>query len=417
MLIDFTVSNFRSIKEPQTLSMLATSIKEHPENVMDTPDPEIKLLKTAVIYGANGSGKSNLLKALEAFSNFVYYSNDIKLGEKIKYYEQFRLDSQNANLPTAFIIEFFGRDDIRYKYIVSISNNEIETEALYFYPRKQEARLFYRLRGMPIVFGDGLLGAKKSIESKLLSNQLFLSKAANNNHEQLGNIYSNLWNLIHVFSPSPKNLLNFITSHLKVNAIKGDENFRNKLSALLSFADTGIEEVLTVKTDIPGNYEIKINHSEYINKIKAGTVSFSIEDESEGSQRLYAIGGQILLLLNRFHSSIFIDELNNSFHPLMTEMLIKMFYNKATNPYNSQLIFTTHDTSLLSSGLFRRDQIWFTEKDQYGATQLYSLSEFDKDKVRPDIPFDKWYLSGRFGALPLIKDFNFKDNATAKKAK
>ena len=162
--------------------------------------------------------------------------------------------------------------------------------------------------------------------------------------------------------------------------------------------------------------EVRTNRKMYDNEEEVGTTTFDLSDESEGTQRLYGLGGMILSLMDQGYT-VLIDELNNSFHPLITEMLIKLFQDPNTNPENAQLIFTTHDTSILKPELFRRDQIWFTEKDKYGATSLYSLSEFDYDKVRPNVPFDKWYLSGRFGALPLIKDFNFSQDAEKEEGK
>ena len=422
MLIDFTVSNFRSIKEPQTLSMLATSAKENPENIF-TPnekEPEIKLLKTAAIYGANASGKSNIIKALDTMWYFVRNSTNFKRGEKIDYYYPFKLDVSYTTKPTSFEMEFVGADEVRYRYGFSYNREEILKEFLFFYPKKQEAKLFIREKGKAIEFGESLKGAKKSIESLLLPNNLFLSKAANNNHQQLGEIYEYIIYGFYIIGSSYSYKLNNIVSKM-LDEYKND-NLKENINKLIGVADIGIEEIITKeKKDDNENindgnkvYDIQSVHRLFDDKNELGTIEFNIEEESEGTQRLYGLGGAILDLMS-LTRTIIIDEFNNSFHPLMSEFLIKLFYNQEINPDNSQLIFATHDTSILKPELFRRDQIWFTEKDKYGATSLYSLSEFDYDKVRATIPFDKWYLSGRFGALPLIKEFQFTEDAKAEK--
>jgi AAA15 family ATPase/GTPase len=413
MLIDFTVSNFRSIRAAQTLSMLATNIKEHPENVMDSPDPEIKLLRTTVIYGANASGKSTILNAIQTFSNLISKSTDLKLKEDIPHYEPFKLDFEGAKLPTAFSIEFFGFDSIRYKYEVEFNIKEIISESLYHFPKSQSAKLFVRKKDLPIEYGESLSGPKKNVEKLLLPNQLFLSKAANNNNEQLGFIYS----IITVgFFNLPQNadaLINVTSTYINSGNFVG---LAEELSRLLSNADTGIDNISVEKQLNSHDLFVKAFHKVYNNNIAIDSTAFDIRIESDGTRKLYGLLGYLLGIdwqeSYEIGISLCIDELNNSFHPLLSEMIIKYFYNNKTN---NQLIFTTHDTSLLKNDLFRRDQIWFTEKDKYGATHLYSLSEFDKDKVRPDIPFDKWYLSGRFGALPLIKNFDFTPYAETEK--
>ena len=153
-------------------------------------------------------------------------------------------------------------------------------------------------------------------------------------------------------------------------------------------------------------FEIQTKHKLFDGDTELEGVEVLFDIESYGTRRLYGLGGYILSLMNS-GVAIIIDELNSSFHPLMTEAIIKLFHNPETNPNNAQLIFTTHDTSILRNDLFRRDQVWFTEKDGYGATSLFSLAEFDFKEVRKNVPFDKWYLSGRFGAIPMIMDFNY----------
>jgi AAA15 family ATPase/GTPase len=407
--------------------MLATGLKENPENVFvsSNKEPEIKLLNIAVIYGANASGKSNVIRALVTMWNFVGTSTDFKMGEKIRFYDPFKLDISCTSKPTSFEVEFIGDDAIRYKYGFSYNREEISKEYLFFYPKKQEAKLFVREKGKPIDFGDGLKGAKKSIESLLLPNQLFLPKAANNNQEQLGKLFQYFKRYSVINLNNIDELNQFVANQLKLQTQNSD--LSKQINNLLSYADTGISEIyLSPKENIldinsskyteyfGGDFVVKAAHKLYDTKEEQGSVSFLLSDESEGTQKLFALGGTIIYLFS-LGTTIMVDEFDNSFHPLMSEFLIKLFYNAELNKTNSQLIFATHDTSILKPELFRRDQIWFTEKDKYGATSLYSLSEFEYDKVRANVPFDKWYLSGRFGALPLIKDFQFTKDAKTEK--
>lgn len=406
MLVDFTISNFKSIKEEQTLSMFSANIKEHPTNTFRTAREKIKLLKVAVIYGANGSGKSNLIEGLQSMTHFIHNSTDAKLGENIKHYQPFKLDKSFFDRPTNCEIEFIALDQIRYLYKFSFNSKEILTEALFFYPKKQEAKLFIREKGKRIDFGESLKGAKKSIENQLLPNHLFLSKAANSNHKQLGKVYESIGRFMVIDTGQPQRLMQKTVEH---TLSWKDSELKDKMNTLLNYADTGVQkvELKQVQSD-PFNpstiYFPFTTHPVFENGEEVDKASFSLMEESKGTQQMYGLGGVLFAALSE-GKTICVDELDISFHPLMTEYLIRLFYNEETNPKQAQLIFTTHDTSILKHELFRRDQVWFAEKDYFGATNIYSLSEFHFDKVRANIPFDKWYLSGRFGALPLFKDF------------
>lgn len=406
MLVEFTVSNFKSIKEPQTLSMVATNAKEHPDNVFQpSPNEDIKLLKTAVIYGANASGKSNLLEAISALYQLVANSTKYSIDESIEAFKPFKLLEDNL-LPVSFEIEFFDHNGIRYNYSVKFHEDEIIHESLFFYPKNQKAMLFIRDKGVEIKFGDSLKGNKKTIEELLVQNQLFLSKAAINNNKQLGQVYSALICITHV-STELKGLTKFTNENVL------ETNHLPLLASLLRKADTGIDDVEVGAGQFFNTSEPKFIHKIYNSQNQISrNANFDLSEESDGTKKLYGLGGFILdTLLYKYPSAIFIDELNNSFHPLISEMLVKLYNSPEANLNNCQLIMTTHDTSLLSPELFRRDQIWFTEKDQYGATSLYSLAEFDFSKVRANVPFGKWYLDGMFGALPLIKDFKLSMDA------
>ena len=436
MLIDFTISNFRSIKEAVTLSMLATKVKEHPDKIFQpNKEKNIKLIRSAVIYGANASGKSNILRALAVFQEFVVKSTDLKIGEKIKYYDPFKLEKTWAKKPTLFEIEFVGNDSYRYRYMVEFNSEEIIKESLVFFPKGQEANLFLREKDNPIKFGDYFHGPAKSIENQLIKNNLFLSKAANSNNKLVEDIYLYFRNTLRL---SRYDMPGIIPMSFTTHECLDEESPIDTqiISELLKIADTGIDYFDIHKRmdfdDMPPfpenfpdeikkeileqfKYQPRMFHKIFDNKTEVGEIGFGLEEESGGTVKLYDLAGRILHVL--INGKVFIiDELNNSLHPIMTELLVEIFNNPGSNPNNAQLIFATHDTTLLNPDLFRRDQIWLTEKNQFGATSLYSLSEFDYRKVRGNTPFDKWYLSGRLGALPIIGDFKSWIKNAQKKA-
>lgn len=423
MIVDFSVKNFRSIKEEQTFSMLAANLMdEHFENTVKLEnESNLSLLKTALIYGANASGKSNLILAIEALRSFIIDSTDLKVGEEIPYYTPYKADKNCLNSPTKFEIEFVGNNNIRYKYTIVFNKHEIEVEELSFYPNRQETRLFLREKGKEIQFGSYLKGKKRSLESELISNNLFLSKAANSNHQQLQKVYlyfkRNL--RFHTQADSRNTLLKYTTKGLA----NKEGNYRDNVIDFLKAADTGIsavdivnksidaEDRLVLPDNMPETLKKQIiedfssrptmYHKMYDGNQEIGMCTFDLDEESNGTIKMYDLAGKIINVLENGYTFI-VDEIDSSFHPFMSDYLLELFNDPNKNPNNAQLIVATHDTTLMDSKTLRRDQVWFTEKNQYGATELYSLDEFEKNEVRKNIPFGKWYLSGRFGALPLI---------------
>ncbi len=418
MIIDFSVENFRSIKDLQTLSMCAAPGKEHPNQVFEARADKIRLLKSALIFGANASGKSNVILALATFQNFILDSTDLKLGRNIPYYEPYRLDQASAKRPTYFDMEFIAEDGIRYKYQVLYNRQEVLREELVFYPKKQEARLFTREKGKAMLFGEYLRGKKRSIESELLDNNLFLSKAANSRHEQLSDIYlyfAKLDIISHQGSPNDFRI-GFTNSQYEAF---NDHGMSKMLSQFLKAADLGVNGFKIKKSDkrhdfppeMPEEvkyllkssmeYEVTLTHDLYDGESVVGSVDMEIANESTGTRKIYELAYSVIEALKK-GGVLIVDELNNCLHPLLSEFILDLFHNEEKNPKNGQFIATAHDTTLMDPENLRRDQIWFTEKDKTGATNLYSLAEFDGEEVRKTTPFNKWYLTGRFGALPLI---------------
>jgi len=386
---------------------------------------DCRILKTAVIYGANASGKSNLLQAIDLFRNLIINSTDLKFGEKLPH-NPFKLSRSSAHKPTSLKMEFIAKDNVRYIYGFSFDKNHIIEEHLVSYTTRKATEVFVRKINEKIRFSSFLKGPKKALEEQLQNNHLFLTKAANSNFEQLHVVYSyfteNLDMFFRGFS-STKGIGSTIFSKKKSFEDPTTKNFINEF---LRAADTGIESFEVTKRDIssikypegllvPDSLKelIKEEFTYHTDVIHTSCddipelVKWELEDESNGTIKLFSLASPIIDILNKGGILIF-DEINNSLHTLISEFIIQLFNNPETNPHNAQLILTTHDASLLSKAIFRRDQIWFIEKDPCGMSQLYSLCSFDKKEVRWDVPFDKWYLSGRFGALPVVKDLKLK---------
>lgn len=421
MLIEFKVSNFRSIKNLQVFSMLPEKkVKELPENLfIDTKGNSY--LKSAIMYGSNGSGKSNLLKAIGELQNMVLYSDKNKIDSKIANYDPYKLSYETENSPIHFEIEFIAKDKIRYHYLVEFDEEKIIKEILIFYPKLQAAKLYSREFGKEMEFGDYLTGRKKEIEQLMYPNQLFLSKIGEQKNEQLIPPYF-------FFKDAIFTLLNdaftdeMAVQHYTNKIVRNERgNFKYNINKLLLAADTGIESFEIKELDnsihIPertdknwlrvSKYTLVTNHRFYKSQAEEGIVQLDISDESSGTIKLFAIGGMIVEALYD-GQTIIIDELDKSLHPKLTKALINVFNNPRTNPHNAQLILATHDVSLMDSSMFRRDQVWFAEKNERGESDYYSLSSIQN--VRKDVPLEKWYMSGRFGATPVINDFelNFK---------
>jgi AAA15 family ATPase/GTPase len=434
MIISFSVQNYRSIYQKKTLEMTASKLSKK-ESVLESYFSPINynklpLLKSAVIYGANASGKSNFLKAMYLFKMLIVDSIDYKVGAKLPF-EPFRLFKNADQKPTSFELDFIANDNIRYVYGFTYNVDEILEEHLISFEKKQRKNIFTREKNKGISFGKTYKGQRKSLEEQLLSNNLFLTKAANSNNEILHGVYKYFAGGFNVFMSS-----NIGELFSKQKSLE-DNYYKKHIGDFLKAADTGIESFYVKKRDISSlkipegfpnelkekftnDYSLKANVSHYVcteisdmSESEFENISFSesvewdMDEESSGTRKLFGLSGVIIDILNE-GTQLIVDEINNSLHPDISKFLVNLFNNKRSNPKNAQLIFSTHDTSLLSSEIFRRDQIWFTEKNPCGVTDLFSLCTFDKNKVRSEVPFDKWYLSGRFGAVPSVQDFQLK---------
>lgn len=421
MLIEFNVGNFRSFKDVKTFSMLATRVsardKRIDENNVFNAIDEINLLKSAAVYGANASGKSNLIRALSFMKGLILTSSkESQSAEPIKI-EPFRLGSDVENMPSFFEIVFVV-DGTRYRYGFEVNTQKIISEWLYHVPTTKEAKLFTR-NEEGIVIAKGFKEGRR-LDDKTRANALFLSVVAQFNGEIsqkiLGwfrnlNIISGLNDLGYVMytieslqnSEMRDDIIRFVRNlDLGIDGISAEEN-----RIIPEQLPTNMPEelkALLLNPDLQHRPAIKTSHRKYnASGDVIGIETFDLDEhESEGTAKLFALAGPIVDTLKNGRVLI-VDELDARLHPLITLTIIGLFNSNETNSRNAQLIFTTHDTNLLSNKLFRRDQIWFTEKDSEGATDLYSLVEY-KIKVRNDASFESDYIHGRYGAVPFLGD-------------
>jgi AAA15 family ATPase/GTPase len=420
MLVQFEVNNFCSIKDTVTFSLKSEKKDSH-----SFPIRKFDLLQSVVIYGANASGKSNLLKAMRMMASLVLNKKKVISVTDALEHQPFLLNSETETASTSFEIVFII-DEIIYRYGFEYDNKMIYAEWLFSDEKGTEAKLFYRdvddeFYVNPTKFIEG-----KGLAKKTLKNHLFLWKCASDNGEISQKIQQWFFNFNMIDGLNDRGYRGFSTHKLD------DTIFKKDILELVKIADLGISDIDTQEKDLflndefaslPNDFQKLILNKE-ISRITdtmtvhkkfdkdnnfLGNVEFNLkEHESRGTKKLFAISAPILDTLKN-GKILVIDELDASLHPILTQHLIEMFHNKELNQKNAQLIFATHDTNLLQNHLLCRDQIWFSEKDRYGATDIYSLLEYKENKTRKDTNKEKYYLQGRYGAIPYIGEFHFED--------
>jgi uncharacterized protein len=414
MFVEFTVSNFRSFKEAHTFSLVASKNKEHVEENTFLANEKTRLLNSAVIYGANASGKSNFFQALSFFLKFTISSGPkLQIGDSINI-EPFLFAKQNADEPTVFELIFFI-DGIRYRYGLSVNTEMVQQEYLFAVMKVREVTLFTRdkqeIEINPTYFKEG-----QKIKEAVRENASFLSICAQLNGDIAKSIISYLQNYI---------VTSGLSTHGRYTSQKIiEKKGRDAVIKFLSFADIQIKDIKTesvtmdfselgdkeivelFKKKLAGAKEEKVyfSHTVYDGTEAVDTQFLDIGDESAGTRKLFEYTGSILDTLER-GTPLFIDEFDSRLHPLIIEGILKLFNSTSTNPGHAQLVVSCHAVNIMTNKLFRRDQIWFCEKDQYGATDLYSLVEYD-EPVRNDASFGKNYLQGKYGAVPYLGEID-----------
>lgn len=421
MLIEFSVKNYRSFWESQAISMAAGPAKELiEENTFASSLPELpRMLRSAVVYGPNGGGKSNLIKALNFMQEFVLLSaKESQEGERIDL-KPFLLHPEGSSLPSEFEVVFI-EDGMRYQYGFAATNNQVTHEWLLAFPGNRSQRWFERSydpkkEKEEWYLGAKLTGQKKIWQTSTRSNALFLSTAVQLNSEQLKPVFNWFQKLV-VIGHGERIERGFTASSCEDNEGCADILQFLKNAGIdvdgISIKEKKIDE-LKFPSDMPDELQRFIqkdlkdkSFKEVYFKHKfadSKEALFPLLDESDGTQKLFAYAAPWLDLLQNGRVLV-VDELDNSFHPHLVRYLLKLIHNSKKNTANGQLIFSTHDTSILDAKVLRRDQVWLMEKDDIQATRLYPLSDFHP---RKNEALEKGYLQGRYGALPYIGDIKF----------
>ncbi|MGG7056433.1 AAA family ATPase [Nitrosomonas sp. ANs5] len=417
MLIELSVANFRSFREMQTFTLAKGKGDERAASntFIATAASNIALLRSAAIYGPNASGKSNLLLALQTMRRVVLESAiNLQRGDKLPV-TPFRLNPETRQQPSEFEVTFLV-EGVRYQYGFAATAERIHEEWLLAYPKGRPQRWLGRAwnpndQRYDWELGNNLTGEKQLWQKSTRDNALFLSTAVQLNSEQLQPVFDwfkNTLRLANVGGWGPE-----------FSASLCESSDKAKIMDFLRAADLHIDDIQVesrpfdpdvlpadmpepVREAIAGDMrDKKILDIKTVHKNDEGSpVTFDFGDESDGTQKLFAFAGPwIDSLANGY--VLFIDELHDNLHPRLVEFLVQLFHNPETNPNNAQLVFTTHETSILNQAVFRRDQIWFCEKDKSQATVLYPLTDFSPRKGRENL--EAAYLSGRYGALPFIR--------------
>lgn len=438
MLIEFKVSNYRSIREEQVFSLVASNTdKELPSCVIAAELPglsSVKFLKGAAVYGANASGKSNFVEAVRFLRKFVLTSA-VRLhpGDPTGA-EPFKLDVESIDKPSEFEITFVAQG-VRYVYGASVTRERVTEEYLAAYPKGAPQRWFHRLYNSEQGVYEwskpsAAFKNDKSLQDKTRENSLFLSVGPQFNHEQLTTVFNWFKNELHFISLSAGDVLD---SSFTIEMLKEDPVRKEQILKLLKGSDLGIAGIHLEERTVPkdnldqdqveqllslaqqqlentiagqiANVELgEVVQTEVHFKHQSGSsegvlMGFNSE-ESAGTRRLFSLVGPWLDILRNGHTA-FIDEIETSLHPVLVRELLKLLFCDKNNPKGAQIVFTTHNPVLLDTSLIRRDQVWFTEKTPVGSTHLYPLTDY---KPRKNEALAKGYLAGRYGAIPFIPE-------------
>lgn len=405
MLIRFSFKNFKSFKNENCLDMEATSLKEHEYNVAKINNGEY--LKVSAIYGANASGKTNVLQAFDYMKKRLLVSDDSKKNSPID--EENIYSFMINNDPIALEVEILAKNNKIYKYGFEVLKDKIISEWL-FEKRVNKFYSIFERENNNVSMKPNKISELVNIDERTLFLNIY-SKIDRNN-EDFSNVYDWFVNSTYLDLGNP-NFERFINNRVSLK-ILSDENYKKELLKFINTFDSGIEEIKTTPDSIEavksnnGIIDIEVIHRGENGELKA--LPFYLE--SNGTRKMFHLFDFFMDALKN-GMVLFVDELDAKLHPLLTRYIINLFHNGETNKGNGQLIYSTHDTVNLNKDTFRRDEIWFAEKDKDGISEIYALSDYilddDKNvgkKVRNDATYNKDYLTGRYGAIPVLEEFD-----------
>lgn len=425
MLLRFTIENYRSIRSRVTLDLTRVgkfSRSNLPENLLATDGDDYDVLSSVIVYGANASGKSNLLNAIKALDELVNSSMDFKIDTQIRAYDPFRLNKEWKKLPSYFQVDFVAKNNVRYLYTVCINQKQILAEELYHYAGEDKSRknlLFSRKLDKPIKFGSTYRGVRSF---NIYPNQLILSQVAKEPNPILLPAFTFFSK--HLFCSTLHDSMYDDSLIRQLTTLLDEEGsaFRRNINRLVRASDTAIREVITkehaetefhfpddipeeVKADVLKRFKkrVKAIHAVFDDTGKEiGFEEFDLSQESTGTIKLLAMGGLVIDALQD-GSVLVIDELDKSLHSQLTKMLIGLFSDHSINVNRSQLLIASHDVTLLDKELFRFDQVIFTDKLNDGTSSYTRLSDYSGISKVADIASQ--YLLGRFGGTPMIDEY------------
>ncbi len=427
MLVEFRVANFRSFREEQVFSLVASKDEKLPGNLI--PTPHFNLLKSAAIYGANASGKSNLIKAMQFFHRFVLTSaTTMNQGDPIVGISPFRLDEKSRTQPSAFEITL-AVDKSVYRYGFTATPERVHDEWLVVTPQGGRKQGWFERRYNPETdatlwsFRGPLQKDEVLLKERTRDNGLVLSRGAEQNVKPLAALFLSFWSRLSLFDLSQDSSPLIATT---IRLMEDSPESAAQIERMVRDADLGIRDINIVRQpclsgQLPGNESVPqrsrrapstiasileehlfgirtpktLHHTADSDRMEQFDLE---EDESNGTIRFFALAGPVLNALQD-GSTIVVDEIDCSMHPLLTRQLIELFQSPEANKSGAQLVFTTQDSSLMDLDLFRRDQIWITEKNHSFATELYSLYDFE-ERPRNTEAVERNYLAGRYGGVP-----------------
>lgn len=412
MFLEFRLKNYRAFQDEAALSLIASTDKAlleantAPTNIRSLP----RAVRTVALYGPNAGGKTTLLRAMQLMRGVVLESASLKPDQSFNV-QPFRLNAVSQNAPTLFEVTIL-LNGVRHQYGFEFTPQRIISEWLLVYHAAKPQQWFDRRYDAAkdnenFEFGAHFKGQKRIWQEATRPNALFLSTAVQLNSEALQPLFQWFSSALNIFLDGGHIPNDFSTRMVETVG-------RTPIASMLAAADIGICDI-AVERKKAKQRAIRVNLATdeletYVSEEEmllpkfrhvAGNfeANFDYEDESQGTQKLYSLAGPILDIIEKGYALV-IDELDRSLHPLLVRQIVKAFQDPAINTKGAQLIFSTHDTTLLDPTLLRRDQIWLVEKDETQAASLVPLTDFSP---RKNEAFEHGYLTGRYGGIPILE--------------